>query len=58
MPVTDVRINIGEIRKPELDALLVAEGLAQQLSARDVPRHEAAVTNTMRLGALGGKVRV
>src|SRR5690606_7543890 len=34
MPATDVRINIAEIRKPELDAQLVAEGIAQQLERR------------------------
>jgi hypothetical protein len=34
MPLHDVRLNISEIRKPELDALLVAEGIAQQLERR------------------------
>jgi len=34
MPVHDVRINIAEIRKPELDAQLVADGIAQQLEKR------------------------
>jgi len=60
MPVTDVRLNIAEIRKPELDALLVAEGIAQQLERRVMFRRamKRAVTNTMRLGALGVKVRV
>ena len=60
MPVTDVRINISEIRKPELDALLVAEGIAQQLERRVMFRRamKRAVTNTMRIGALGIKVRV
>jgi small subunit ribosomal protein S3 len=60
MPVTDVRINIAEIRKPELDALLVAEGIAQQLERRVMFRRamKRAVTNTMRIGALGIKVRV
>ena len=60
MPVTDVRINISEIRKPELDAQLVAEGIAQQLERRVMFRRamKRAVTNTMRLGALGVKVRV
>jgi small subunit ribosomal protein S3 len=33
-PLEDVKINIAEIRKPELDAKLVAEGLAQQLERR------------------------
>ncbi|MDX1406381.1 MAG: 30S ribosomal protein S3, partial [Woeseiaceae bacterium] len=34
MNVNDVRINIAEVRKPELDAQLVAEGIAQQLERR------------------------
>ena len=60
MPVGDVRINISEIRKPELDATLVAEGIAQQLERRVMFRRamKRAVTNTMRIGALGIKVRV
>jgi small subunit ribosomal protein S3 len=60
MPVADVRLNIAEIRKPELDAYLVAEGIAQQLERRVMFRRamKRAVTNTMRLGALGVKVRV
>jgi small subunit ribosomal protein S3 len=60
MPVADVRINISEIRKPELDAQLVAEGIAQQLERRVMFRRamKRAVTNTMRIGALGIKVRV
>ncbi len=60
MPITDVRINIAEIRKPELDAQLVAEGIAQQLERRVMFRRamKRAVTNTMRLGAQGIKVQV
>jgi len=60
MAVNDVRINISEIRKPELDAQLVAEGIAQQLEKRVMFRRamKRAVTNTMRIGALGIKVRV
>jgi small subunit ribosomal protein S3 len=60
MPTTDVRINISEIRKPELDAQLVADGIAQQLERRVMFRRamKRAVTNTMRIGALGVKVRV
>ncbi|HWK74337.1 MAG TPA: 30S ribosomal protein S3 [Povalibacter sp.] len=59
MPVGDVRINIAEIRKPELDAQLVADGIAQQLERRVMFRRamKRAVTNTMRIGALGIKVR-
>jgi small subunit ribosomal protein S3 len=60
MPLGDVRINIAEIRKPELDAQLVAEGIAQQLERRIMFRRamKRAVTNTMRLGAKGIKVGV
>ena len=60
MPLHDVRLNIAEIRKPELDALLVAEGIAQQLERRVQFRRamRRAVTNTMRIGAGGIKVRV
>ena len=60
MPLPDVRINIAEIRKPELDAQLVAEGIAQQLERRVMFRRamKRAVTNTMRLGAQGVKVKV
>ena len=60
MPLHDVRLNIAEIRKPELDALLVAEGIAQQLERRVQFRRamRRAVTNTMRIGAEGIKVRV
>ena len=60
MPIQDVRINIAEIRKPELDAQLVAEGVAQQLERRVMFRRamKRAVTNTMRLGAQGVKVKV
>jgi small subunit ribosomal protein S3 len=60
MPMGDVRINISEIRKPELDAQLVAEGIAQQLERRVMFRRamKRAVTNTMRVGAEGVKVKV
>jgi small subunit ribosomal protein S3 len=60
MTVADVRINIAEIRKPEVDAQLVAEGIAQQIERRVMFRRamKRAVMNTMRSGALGVKVRV
>ena len=60
MPINDVRINIAEVRKPELDAQLVAEGIAQQLERRVMFRRamKRAVTNTMRVGAEGIKVKV
>ena len=60
MQINDVRINISEVRKPELDAQLVAEGIAQQLERRVMFRRamKRAVTNTMRVGAEGIKVKV
>jgi small subunit ribosomal protein S3 len=60
MALQDVRLNIAEIRKPELDAQLVAEGIAQQLERRVQFRRamRRAVTNTMRVGAEGVKVKV
>jgi len=60
MLIQDVRINIAEVRKPELDAQLVAEGIAQQLERRVMFRRamKRAVTNTMRVGAEGIKVKV
>jgi small subunit ribosomal protein S3 len=60
MSLADVRINISEVRKPELDAQLVAEGIAQQLERRVMFRRamKRAVTNTMRVGAEGVKVKV
>ncbi len=55
-----VSINVEEIRKPELDAYLVAESVAQQIERRIMFRRamKRAVTNTMRLGALGMKINV
>lgn len=60
MSINDVRINISEVRKPEMDAQLVAEGIAQQLERRVMFRRamKRAVTNTMRVGAEGIKVKV
>ena len=59
-PITDIRINIAEIRKPELDAKLVADGIAQQIEKRVMFRRamKRAVMSTMRSGALGVKVRL
>jgi len=53
-------ISVAEIRKPELDAQLVAEGIAQQLERRIMFRRamKRAVGNSMRLGALGIKVKL
>jgi len=55
-----VHINIEEIRKPELDAQLVAESVAQQLERRIMFRRamKRAVTNSMRLGAQGIRINV
>ena len=60
MAVSDVRLNIAEIRKPELDAQLVADSIAQQIEKRVMFRRamKRAVMSTMRSGALGVKVRV
>jgi small subunit ribosomal protein S3 len=55
---THIRVN--EIRKPELDAKLVADSIAQQLERRVMFRRamKRAIGNAMRLGALGIKVQV
>ncbi len=55
-----VNIGVEEVRKPELDAYLVAESIAGQLMRRIMFRRamKRAVTNAMRLGAEGIKVRV
>ncbi len=58
--INNVKINIAEIRKPELDAQLVAESVAQQLERRVMFRRamKRVLTNTMRLGAQGVKISV
>ncbi|MET0028680.1 MAG: 30S ribosomal protein S3 [Candidatus Thiodiazotropha sp.] len=55
-----VHVSIEEIRKPELDAQLVAESIAQQLERRVMFRRamKRAVQNAMRLGAEGIKVNI
>ena len=55
-----VHVHIEEIRKPELDAFLVAQNVAQQLERRVQFRRamKRVMQNTMRLGAEGIKVRV
>ncbi len=55
-----VKVNVEEIRKPELDAYLVAESVAQQLERRIMFRRamRRAVSNAMRLGAGGIKIQV
>ncbi len=56
----DVQINIVEIRKPELDAAIVAESIAKQLEARINYRRaiKMAIQSTIRTGAEGIKVRI
>ncbi|MBF0169092.1 MAG: 30S ribosomal protein S3 [Alphaproteobacteria bacterium] len=58
MTGSEVNLNILEIRKPELDARLVAENIAQQLERRVSFRRamKRAVQSAMRLGALGIRI--
>jgi small subunit ribosomal protein S3 len=53
-----VHVNIEEIRKPETDAQLIADSIAQQLQKRIMFRRamKRAITNAMRLGAQGIKI--
>lgn len=55
-----VQINIEEVRKPDLDAKLLAQGVAQQLERRVMFRRamKRVVQNAMRAGAEGVKVQV
>ncbi|MGB0683050.1 MAG: 30S ribosomal protein S3 [Magnetovibrionaceae bacterium] len=59
MTGSEVHLNIVEIRKPEVDAQLVAENIAQQLERRVSTRRamKRAVQSAMRMGALGIKVK-
>lgn len=56
----EVQINIVEIRRPELDAAIVAETVAKQLEARINFRRatKMAIASTMRMGAEGIKIRI
>jgi small subunit ribosomal protein S3 len=56
----DVQINIYEIKRPEIDAKLVGEQIAQQIEARISYRRamKQAVSNALRVGAQGIKVRI
>jgi len=58
MTESDVSINIVEVRKPEIDATLVAENVAQQLERRVAFRRamKRAVQSAMRLGAQGIRI--
>jgi small subunit ribosomal protein S3 len=57
---SELHLNIVEVRKPEVDAQLVAESIAQQLERRVSFRRamKRAVQNAMRMGALGIRVNV
>jgi len=57
---SELHLNIVEVRKPEMDAQLVADGIAQQLERRISFRRamKRSVQNTMRMGALGIRVNV
>ncbi|MFN3918419.1 MAG: 30S ribosomal protein S3 [Flavobacteriales bacterium] len=56
----EVQINIFEIKRPELDARLVADGIARQIEARISFRRaiKMAIASTMRMGAEGIKVKI
>ena len=58
--INSVKVNIEEIRKPELDAQLVAESISQQLERRVMFRRamKRAIQNTMRMGAQGIKIKI
>ncbi|TCO68831.1 30S ribosomal protein S3 [Rhodovulum euryhalinum] len=60
MTDSELHLNIVEVRKPELDAQLVAESIAQQLERRVSFRRamKRSVQNAMRMGALGIRVNV
>lgn len=56
----DVQINIMEIRRPELDAMIVGETIARQLEGRVSFKRaiKMAITTAMRMGAEGIKIKV
>lgn len=58
--INSVKVSIEEIRKPELDAKLVAESIGQQLERRVMFRRamKRAIQNTMRMGAQGIKIKI
>ena len=60
MTDSELHLNIVEVRKPELDAALVAESIAQQLERRVSFRRamKRSVQNAMRMGSLGIRVNV
>jgi len=58
LDVANIKVNVEEIRKPELDAQLIAESITQQLEKRIMFRRamKRSVQNTMRAGAQGVKI--
>lgn len=58
MTASEVHININEVRKPEIDATIVAQSIAQQLERRIAFRRamKRSVQSAMRLGALGIRI--
>ena len=56
----DVQINIFEVKKPELDAVIVANNIARQLEGKIAYRRavKMAIANTMRMGAEGIKIQI
>jgi len=56
----EVQINISEVKRPELDAIIVANNIARQIENRIAYRRavKTAIANTMRMGAKGIKIRV
>ena len=56
----EIQINIFEVKRPELDARLVADGIARQLEARISFRRaiKMSIASTMRMGAEGIKVKI
>jgi small subunit ribosomal protein S3 len=59
LTASEVRVNIVEIRKPEIDAKLIADNIAQQLERRIAFRRamKRAVQSAMRLGAGGIRIK-
>jgi len=57
---SEIQINIFEVKRPELDAVLVSEGIARQIEARISYRRatKMAIAATMRMGAEGIKVKI
>ncbi len=60
LTASEVHLNILEVRKPEVDAVLVAEAIAQQLERRIAFRRamKRSVQSALRLGALGIRINV